>query len=90
MHHGYDLRSVKVAFNNVKLALQCSLVLMLPDISQEIKVQTNTSTLGLGALLIQKTAAYASPLLHGPEVKYFRKGMLSSGMGCQEMVAVYG
>ena len=64
------------AFDDLKDALWRAPILQPPDFSKPFKVQTDTSEIGLGAVLAQETngeehvVAYASRLLHKAECAY--------------------
>lgn len=65
------------AFEDVKSCLTSAPTLIRPDFTKPFVLQTDASTIGLGAVLGQKdeegkehVIAYASRVLHGPEANY--------------------
>lgn len=64
------------AFAELKKKISNAPILHLPDLEQELVLQTDASTQGLGAVLLQDTdqgllpIAYASRALRGPETRY--------------------
>lgn len=92
--HGFHWNEeAEAAFERLKLAMNTTPVLLLPDFSKPFALETDANDFGLGAILVQegKPLAYISKFSTISILGYpFMRSILSNFDGCAKMEALSG